>query len=246
MQVIANARMNRADWLREIRAVVFVLVYLTAIAFRLAAQTPTPGAKEIEKIRAEAEAGDAKSQYQLAIHILKFNPRDQFDEPTEQTRTEACKWWRKAAEQNFAPAQRELGTRYSNGGGVPLDAAEACKWWRKAAEQNDALAQFYLGSYLEDKVEAAKWYRKAAEQNLDQAQASLGRCYFFGHGVPEDDVQAYKWLALARAHGTDLINYVSKEELNRAESKLTPAQKAEAEKLVREFKPSAPSGSPTP
>ena len=54
---------------------------------------------------------------------------------------EAVKWCRKAAEQNDAEAQYNLGVCYANGRGVAKDEAEAVKWYRKAAEQNNARAQ---------------------------------------------------------------------------------------------------------
>ena len=61
---------------------------------------------------------------------------------------EAVKWYRKAAEQNYAEAQYNLGYFYDNGKGVTKDEAEAVKWWRKAVEQNLASAQFSHGRLL--------------------------------------------------------------------------------------------------
>ena len=58
---------------------------------------------------------------------------------------EAVKWYRKAAEQNLAEAQYNLGVCYYNGEGVAKDEVEAVKWFRKAAEQNYARAQYNLG-----------------------------------------------------------------------------------------------------
>ncbi len=54
---------------------------------------------------------------------------------------EAVKWYRKAAEQEYARAQSGLGYMYSNGRGVEKDEVEAVKWYRKAAEQDYAMAQ---------------------------------------------------------------------------------------------------------
>ena len=85
---------------------------------------------------------------------------------------EAAKWYRKAAEQNFAAAQYNLGVCYDRGEGVAEDHAEAAKWYRKAAEQNDADAQY-----------------------------NLVICYERGEGVAEDWVEAYKWLLLAARQG---------------------------------------------
>ena len=58
---------------------------------------------------------------------------------------EAVTWFRKAAEQNYARAQLNLGLCYDKGDGVAKDELETVKWYRKAAEQNDAMAQNNLG-----------------------------------------------------------------------------------------------------
>ena len=54
---------------------------------------------------------------------------------------EALKWYRKAADQGNAAAQRNLAVMFGEGLGVPQDYAEALKWFRRAAEQNDAAAE---------------------------------------------------------------------------------------------------------
>jgi TPR repeat protein len=65
-----------------------------------------------------------------------WSPKDEVKE---------VKWYRKAAEQNYAPAQYNMGVCYANGQGVAKDEAAAVKCWRMAAEQNVAPAQFRLG-----------------------------------------------------------------------------------------------------
>ena len=89
---------------------------------------------------------------------------------------EAVKWFRKAAERDYAPAQFFLGLSYYSGHGMPKNDGEAVKWYYKAAEQNYAPAQFGLGVCYEEgqgvpknNGEAVKWYYKAAEQNLAAA-----------------------------------------------------------------------------
>jgi TPR repeat protein len=117
---------------------------------------------------------------------------------------EAVKWYRKAAEQNLAVGQSNLGSCYAKGQGVTRDYVEAVKWFRKAAEQNEAEAQYNLGycyangqGVAKDDVEAVKWHRKAAEQNNASAQTSLGAHYASGRGVAKDDVEAVKWFRKA-------------------------------------------------
>jgi TPR repeat protein len=46
---------------------------------------------------------------------------------------EAARWYRKAAEQGHAAAQKNLGVMYAHGEGVPQDYAEAYKWANLAA-----------------------------------------------------------------------------------------------------------------
>ena len=87
---------------------------------------------------------------------------------------EAAKWVRKAAEQNLALAQYNLGLCYYKGEGV-----------------------------AKDQVEAVKWYRKAVEQNYALAQTNLGICCYNGDGVSKDQVEAYKWLLLAARQGDE-------------------------------------------
>ena len=93
---------------------------------------------------------------------------------------EAVKWFRKAADQGFAPAQYNLGTSYYYGDGVEQDLPMAAKWYRKAADQGFAESQFILGlCYYEgkgveqNKAEAVKWFRKAAEQGHELAKEAL-------------------------------------------------------------------------
>ena len=92
---------------------------------------------------------------------------------------EAVKWFRKAAEQNDAAAQYNLGVCFYNGDGVAKDQAEAVKWYRKAAEQNFAEAQ-YLGHLLlqwrrrgEGLVEAYKWLLLGARQGAEDAKKNI-------------------------------------------------------------------------
>jgi len=128
--------------------------------------------------------------------------------------TEAVKWYRKAAEQNHAVAQHNMGCCYAWGQGVDKNYVEAVRWFRKAAGQNYAPAQRDLGvSYLEghgvakDYVEAVKWYRKAAEQSDAAAQTSLGYCYAGGQGVTKDEVEAVKWYRRAAEQNEAVAQY---------------------------------------
>jgi TPR repeat protein len=193
-----------------------------------------------DETKVAAESGDVMAQLNLGICYGLGQGIAKDD-------VQAVKWWRKAAEQNLAQAQSNLGVCYAKGQGVAKDAVEAVKWYRRAAEQNDADAQHNLGfcyaignGVAKDEVEAVKWYRKAAEQNLAKSQHNLGNCYFNGDGVAKDNVEAYKWFILASGQGIK----ESQTNLSAMRPLMTPEQIAEAQRLVREFKPTETAESP--
>src|ERR1017187_10160622 len=120
-------------------------VWLSAFGFALVlagqtllAQQNEADRKLLADIRAKAAQGDARSQCELGAAFAWGSLGVAKDH------AEAVKWYRKAAEQNFAQAQFSLGFRYAKGEGVSKDYEEAVKWWRKAAEQNHAKAQAHL------------------------------------------------------------------------------------------------------
>ena len=119
----------------------------------------------IEKLTINASTGDIEAQFELA-------QRYAFGNGVEQNYAEAAKWYRKAAEQDYADAQFELARCYDTGCGV---------------RKND--------------VEAAKWYRKAAEQGHGDAQVAFASCCEMGKGVKADPEEALKWLSLAGDSG---------------------------------------------
>ena len=128
------------------------------------------------------------------------------------------------------------------GEGVPRDHAEAVRWFRKAADQGDATAQGDLGKAYatgegvpRDQAQAARWFRKAADQGEATAQGRLGVMYLAGVGVPQNYVQAYMWLNLSAARGIKR----AAEERDKLAQSMTPAQIAQAQKLAREWKPTA-------
>lgn len=146
--------------------------------------------KQFLEFKAQAEKGDAEAQYNLSLCY-----RDgRGVEPGGYT-----EWLRKSAEQNFLPAQCELGKAYQHGPGVN-EFISAARWYRKAAEQNHPESQNGLGVCYQrgngvekDNLEAAKWFRKAAEQNYPPSQNTLGDYYREGIGVEQNHVEAAKW-----------------------------------------------------
>ena len=144
------------------------------------------------------------------------------------------------AKQGHAVAQYNLGLLYANGQGVPKDDAQARQWYEKAAAQEHAGAQVNLGSLYDygrggpqDFKMAVRWYRRSADQGNDLAQRRLGLLYERGDGVPKDYVQAYMWYKLGAANGGK-SGAIMRDDLA---TRMTSDQLAEANKLVREWKP---------
>jgi len=145
-------------------------------------------------------------------------------------------------------AQKNLGLMLARGDGVARDPVQSVHWLRRAADAGNAEARTLLGAMYwsgegvpRDHREAARLYLLAAEQGYARAQNNIGFMYGFGEGIPpRDDVQAYKWISLA------IRNYTSRNQdrLDQAindqatlKARMTPAQIADAERLVRDFTP---------
>ena len=121
----------------------------------------------IETLRRCGLAGHGEAQFNLGLKYDSGNGVPEDD-------AEAVRWYRLAAEQEYASAQRNVGIMYANGYGV-----------------------------AEDDAEAVRWYRLAAEQGYDRGQFNLGYMYERGEGVPEDAVIAYMWFNLSAAQGDE-------------------------------------------
>ena len=116
---------------------------------------------------------------------------------------------------------------------------------KERAASGDPEAQFTLGKNYEagrgglkiDFAEAARWYRKSADQGNFYAQASLGILYHSGKGVPRDDIQSEMWLSVAAQRSIPGDRETIVEMKDSVAAHLTRQQKAEAERLAREWKP---------
>ena len=146
------------------------------------------------------------------------------------------------AEQGDADAQFNLARMYDEGEGVSQDKAEALRWLRSAADQGNSSAQHNLGvkyntgrGVPQDYAEALRWSRLAAEQGIADAQFNLARMYALGLGGPQDDAQAYKWFNLAASRSTGTVREDATVWRDIVANRLTPDQRAEAQRLAREW-----------
>jgi hypothetical protein len=92
-----------------------------------------------------------------------------------------------------------------------------------------------------DHAAALRYFRPLADRGSTIAQFDLGVMYKFGVGVPQDYVIAHMWFNLAAAGETKVLGIAlsAARERDELSSKMSPAQVAEAQKLAREWKPSA-------
>ena len=208
---------------------------------------PAKAQSEVETHRPLAERGDAEAQVRLGNALLdRAGGGRAMSDPKDVA--EAAQWFRRAAEQGHAEAQRAFGLMLAGGYGIDRDDAAAVRWFQLAADQGLAEGQFSLGMMYargngvhQDDVEAGRWVRLAAAQGLVEAQAFLAMMYAEGRGMPQDFVAAHMWYSVAQAqdaagnHAGPAIRY--SDELEAISAGMTPAQIAEAERLAREWQP---------
>jgi len=110
--------------------------------------------------------------------------------------------------------QFELGLRYYEGDGLPLDYGKAFQWHLKAAERGHADAQvsvsFMYGSgrgIAKSQKEEFKWANRAAEQGSDMGQVLVGVAYYEGKGVAKDSHQSFKWYRKAAEQGNPVAQH---------------------------------------
>lgn len=79
------------------------------------------------------------------------------------------------------------------------------------ASRGEQDAQFMIGNlYFTGAVEfeqnrewGVQWYLRAANQGYAKAQFTLGYCYEFGEGVPQDQAEALFWYYAAYNNGDE-------------------------------------------
>lgn len=120
-------------------------------------------------------------------------------------------WIYKAAQNGYAPAQRDMGRAFFNADEYP----EALYWFKLAAEQGDAIGQYRLGFMYQtgrgtekDPQATALWYEKSAVGGYLLAQYIWGLMCYHGHNdvMPEYDA-AFKWLLASAQQGYEPAQY---------------------------------------
>jgi hypothetical protein len=131
--------------MRRLTTVLMLCMAIGAVAERAnatAPQTPTQsGEKAVAELRASAERGDARAQFELGAAYAN-------GQGVPQDFVQAMAWYRKAAERGHAEAQFSVALMYYHGQGVPQDDAQAVVWLRNASDQGHQGAQNILASMV--------------------------------------------------------------------------------------------------
>ncbi len=111
---------------------------------------------------------------------------------------------REAAANGDGLALFEIGARYTDGRGVPVDLKEAAKWYKLSADMGFAPAQYRLANFYEkgtgvdrDVSRALTWYQMAAEQGNASAMHNLAVLYAMGRDGVADYESAGRWFTRA-------------------------------------------------
>ena len=151
----------------------------------------------LQALTAKALSGDTEAMYILGGACY-------FGAATEQSYSEAAKWWKMGADLNDANSMLSLATLYDEGLGVPPNDALALMLYHRAAEMGQVEAQFAVGWKAEisgNYEEAAKWYRNAANGGHVTSQYNLARFYVMGRGVAQDFNEALRLFTSAAQGG---------------------------------------------
>jgi len=101
----------------------------------------------------------------------------------------------------------EIGARFTEGRGVPVDLQAAASWYQRAADLGHAPSQYRIANFYEkgsgldrDLDAAKKWYQLAAEQGNASAMHNLAVLYATAGAVPDYD-SAAQWFDRAAEVG---------------------------------------------
>lgn len=141
-----------------------------------------------------AEYGDKRCQNLLGIWY-----KDSIG--TEQDSRLAFNWFKKATEQDFAPAYGNIGDLYYKGLGVELDYQQAVQYYKEGSDRNHSACQYRLGKcYLKgtgviaDNNKAFSLFKESSLQGYPHATFMLYKCYLNAWGTEKDEKTAIKYL----------------------------------------------------
>jgi localization factor PodJL len=157
---------------------------------------------------------------------------------------EAARWFQRAADAGFAPAQFRLASLHEKGDGVAKDPQAARRLYIAAAEKGHAKAMHNLAVLYTEGVDgkpdykiAADWFTKASMYGVTDSQFNLAILYARGIGVQTNLAESYRWFALAAANGDPDAARKRDEVAARLDQKTLNAAKAAVAAFVPQHEP---------
>lgn len=164
----------------------------------------------------------------------------------------AAKLYEKGAAQGDALAARKLAELSRHQPRLPENRQEALRWYKRAFELGDQRSAWEIGTiYKEgkgnvphDAVEAERWFQKGAEAGHHYAMYALAESHADDAVTPRDDVRGLMWLNAVslfaqkvpqKNEGHQFVLTDPRNVRRRLESRMSPAQIAEAGKLAEEW-----------
>ena len=154
------------------------------------------------------------------------------------------RWFERAANAGFAPAQFRLASLNEKGEGLKKDLPAARRLYLAAAGKGHAKAMHNLAVLYAEGIDgkpdykvAAQWFRKAAGYGVADSQYNLAILYARGIGVQSNLAESYKWFALAAAKGDQDAAQKRDEVAARLDRQTMMAAKLAAQTFVPEREP---------
>ncbi len=211
------------------------LLLLLGVTLLTACISPYTRFKEtiFTDVESIAQSGDPEAQY--LIGMMYNNGMGVSQDPQK-----ALEWFRKAEDAGDPLGAFKLGCYY---GGqfnvVEVDLAKALEYKLIAAKAGYDLAQRAVGNHYckkGDYDEAIKWWRMSAEQGDPTALYNLSVMYNEGKGVPKDPALTYAYFKLATLASKKRVSRKIKASLDELASNMSPAERAEAEGIIANWK----------
>lgn len=155
-----------------------VFLHLPAKANNTNTQTINP-TTFVAQTKIAAEQGNPIAEYNLGrmYYFGNYNTSIEYKP--------AIYWFKKSAEQGYAPSELLLGMMYESGLGTTKDYEKSIYWYTKSANQGNSYAEYFLASIYsrgDDNVnpdlnKAKDLYEKSANHGNVDAALQLGTIY---------------------------------------------------------------------
>ena len=174
-----------------------VIARLTAMADASLADPALDGAsfdyvQPFAKALRKARAGKADAQLDVGVAYMT-------GEGIELDRSEAVRWFEKAAAQGNMGGAYNLGLCYRFGLGVDKDPAAAIRWFLQAGVNRTPLAFMYAKGEgtAQDQAAAVQLFARAGDHWDDIGAYEAGLFLAIGRGVAQDFASAWYYLSIA-------------------------------------------------